>query len=248
APRSIAIPDAGVTLPMDDMGGRPVVSVMIGDHGPYRFILDTGAHITVVDSLLNAELDLPEAQGVRAAPAGGGAMPKVVNVPRLEMNGVVVEDLIAAVMPMGRVLIGANAPRGVLSASAFPGYLLTFDYPRREIRFGRGDLGKPDDRSVFEYQADDPFPTVPLRVAGQTMRVHLDTGSGYGLMLPTRWSETLPLATELTAAGHVRTHSDEQAVRKARVDGKIVMGRFTLPSSEVMFSDVRPGDMAPVGN
>ena len=42
APAGIVVPRDGVTIPMQDMGGRPVVEIKINGKGPYRFILDTG--------------------------------------------------------------------------------------------------------------------------------------------------------------------------------------------------------------
>ncbi len=41
APANIEVPQNGVTIPMQDMGGRPVVELKINGKGPYRFILDT---------------------------------------------------------------------------------------------------------------------------------------------------------------------------------------------------------------
>ena len=42
-PVSIQVPDGGLTMAMQDFGGRPVVPVMIDGKGPFPFILDTGA-------------------------------------------------------------------------------------------------------------------------------------------------------------------------------------------------------------
>lgn len=48
---------------MDNIGGRPLVNVMINGKGPYPFILDTGASITAVDPDLIKELALPPRMG-----------------------------------------------------------------------------------------------------------------------------------------------------------------------------------------
>ena len=52
APVAVEVPAAGLTLPMQDAGGRPVVDVRINGKGPYRFIFDTGASLTVIDAEL----------------------------------------------------------------------------------------------------------------------------------------------------------------------------------------------------
>ena len=58
----------------------------------------------------------------------------------------------------------------------------------------------------------------------------------------------MTLATELQASGRMKTHAGEYPIRKARVDGVIALGSFTLDSTTVLFSDVRPGSSEPVGN
>lgn len=73
-PRALTVPDSGITLPLEDIGGRPTVRVMINGMGPFRFILDTGVTITIVDSALRAELKLPATGAAGAArPARRGA-------------------------------------------------------------------------------------------------------------------------------------------------------------------------------
>jgi predicted aspartyl protease len=55
-PASIQVPGDGITVPMQDMEGRPVIDVKINGKGPYRFVLDTGATTTVVSGELSREL------------------------------------------------------------------------------------------------------------------------------------------------------------------------------------------------
>ena len=47
---------AGASVPMLDVGGRPMVEINIDGKGPFPFILDTGATATVIDTGLAAEL------------------------------------------------------------------------------------------------------------------------------------------------------------------------------------------------
>jgi hypothetical protein len=88
---------------------------------------------------------------------------------------------------------------------------------------------------------------VPIRIANQDTRVHLDTGSGYGVMLPTRFLETLPLASAPVAAGKVRMLRGEFPVSTAVVKGPLEIGTHTVPLSEVRFVDLKHGDVAGPG-
>src|SRR5262245_34612178 len=112
-PARIEVPAGGVSLPMADVGGRPVVEARINGKGPYRFILDTGASITVVEEALRAELSLPTPAGVRAASPQGGPERTIVTIDEIRIGEAVLGGVMAAVMPRG-LLTGDDAPRGVL--------------------------------------------------------------------------------------------------------------------------------------
>jgi hypothetical protein len=248
APANIEVPQDGVTVPMQDMGGRPVVELKINGKGPYRFILDTGAATTVVSDELSRELSLSAPAGMQVAAVGGGTPPAIVVIHDARLGGAMLEGMIAAVIPLGGLLKGENAPRGVLSAASFPGYLLTYDYPGKWISIKKGALQSADSKSIFQYREEQVLPTVPVRIAGHDTEVHLDTGSGFGLMLPEKFLTELPLASQPKEASRVHTHAGEFPVSIARVDGTIELGKYKLDSDEVRFSDARPGPGPATGN
>src|SRR5215471_6745999 len=76
-PTGIEVPRNGVTVPMQDTEGRPVVELKINGKGPYRFILDTGATTTVVSEELSHELSLAPPAGVQVASVGVGPAPTI---------------------------------------------------------------------------------------------------------------------------------------------------------------------------
>ena len=247
-PSRIAVPRDGVTVPMQDMGGRPVVELKINGKGPYRFILDTGAVTTVVSDELRSELSLTPPSGVQVASVGGGPAPTIVLIHDVHIGDAVLEDMIAAAMPLGGLLQGENAPRGILSAACFPGYLLTYDYPGKRISIRKGALASAESKSIFQYTDDEVLPTVPVRIAGHDTQVHLDTGSALGLTLPVKFLAELPLASQPKEAGTARTGGGEFPVSIARVNGTIELGKYRLGSDEVRFSDARPDPGPAVGN
>jgi hypothetical protein len=247
-PASIQVPGNGVTVPMQDMGGRPIIDVKINGKGPYRFILDTGAVTTVVSDELSRELSLSPLAGVQVASVGGGPAPQIVVIQNVRIGDAVLEGMIAAVMPLGGLLKGENTPRGVLSAANFPGYLLTYDYPGRHISIKKGALDSADSKSTFQYSEEQVLPTVPVRIAGHDTQVHLDTGSPFGLTLPVKFLTELPLASQPKEAGRVRTGGGEFPVSIARLNGTIELGKYKLDLDEVRFSDARPGPGPAVGN
>jgi hypothetical protein len=234
---------------MQDLNGWPVIELRINGKGPYRFLLDTGATITMVSEELNRELALSMPADSLAAPADGPAPPPTVTMHEVGIGDAMLEDLIAVVAPAGMLLKGKDAPRGVLAAASFPGYLLTYDYPGKRISIKKGSLQEADSRSIFQYSDDQALPTVPLRICGRETEVHLDTGSPFGLTLPVRFLKELTLTTQPKESGEVRTGGGgEFPVLVARVDGEIEIGKYRLESGEVRFSDARPGPGPATGN
>lgn len=237
----IDVPVAGATMPMLDVGGRPMIDVRINGKGPFPFILDTGATFSAVDGSLMAELSLP------AGPTIGGG--STVRIDEFRVGDAVVHGFVAG--SLGSMLggfTGPNRPRGVLSAAAFPGELVVLDYPRRQVTIAHGALPSADDTHIFEYRAAEALPVVPVTVAGHQYRIHLDSGSPAGIMLPTKYAHELPLAAPPVVIGQARTVAGTFPVSVATVNGTIGIGGYTVDMKDVRFSDLRPGSQPGVGN
>lgn len=233
---------------MLDFGGRPVVSLMISGHGPYRFILDTGATITVIADDLAHELGLSPPSGAQVMSASGGPAPMIVMVPEASIAETRLEGMTAVAAPLRAMFKEADAPRGVLSAASFPGYLLTLDYPSKQVSIKKGALGEADSKTIFQYSENDALPTIPIRIAGHDWHVHLDSGSSYGLTLPTRFLKELPLSSEPVETGKARTPGGEFPISKATVAGDLELGSYKIHLDQMAFSDVRPGPAPGIGN
>ncbi|HEY4281734.1 MAG TPA: retropepsin-like aspartic protease, partial [Chthoniobacterales bacterium] len=147
---NVNVPGEGDSIPMLDFGGRPVAEVMINGKGPYRFIVDTGAALTVLDSSVAVQL----------------AMPDTETVHELRIGKVAIRELPVVVNSFSEMVGPGDVPRGVLSASSFPGALVTFDYPGKRIIFSKGILPEANTRNIFGYDAGD-LPSVPVKAANR---------------------------------------------------------------------------------
>jgi hypothetical protein len=239
-PEKIMVPEGGVSVPMLDFGGRPVVEARINGKGPYQFILDTGAEEIDIDSTLADDLASP-----------GSTVGRLFGEARLEelaVGAAVLQGVAVRRAPMLAALGGTNSPRGVLSASYFPGYLVVFDYPAKKIIIRQGSLPPGDDRRVFQYTAGDVLPRVPVRIAGHEFRLHVDSGAPSGLTVPTKFSDEIPLTEKPREVGHFRTPGGEFPVLAGTVNGPITLGEYKLEIAQINFSDVKPGPGPAVGN
>ena len=233
-PSLVSAPARGVTVPMRSAGGRPAIDVTLNGKGPVQFVLDTGAAGGAMDPDTAASLGLS---------VDGG----VISIAALGIGAVTLRDVVLRPSTFMRGL-GPDAPPGVMSASWFAGHLVIFDFPRQTITIVPGALPAPDNQTIFEFDAAEILPGVPITVAGHAHYVHLDTGSPGGLMLPLRLSTELPLAGPLVSAGSASTQAGTFEVKSAPVSGDVKIGQFTLDVGPVRFSDLRPGPGPAPGN
>jgi hypothetical protein len=243
----IEVPEGGTNAPMGSLGGRPLVDLMIDGKGPYRFILDTGASLTVIGEDLKKELALTPVAGTHAAAPGGGAA-EVVKLANVRIGDAVLAGLPAAIVPLLPRFGGDNGPRGVLSAASLPGYLLILDYPNKRIGIRKGTLPPPDSSNCFQYTAEQMLPGALVRVAGTNISVHVDSGSPFALTLPTKYLKELPLESAPRELRKARTPHGEYPVWAARVKGGVELGKFKVTVDEVFFSDISPVPGPPTGN
>src|SRR5260370_1090191 len=89
------LPAGGSSVPMGDLGGRPIVDVNINGKGPYRFILDTGASMTVISDDLKDELALPA--GASNAHTPDGASASLVRIDSLRVGDAALTGAFAGV-------------------------------------------------------------------------------------------------------------------------------------------------------
>ena len=242
-PEKVVVPENGITLPMADLDGRPLVNVQINGKGPYPFILDTGADETVLDEDLKKELSLDTVNTPAPMPATGTVRIRTFAIGGATLEGVTIKTLLLHGM-FGR----ADAPRGVLSAASFPGYLLILDYPGKRILIRQGELPTADARTRFEYTREQILPNIPIRVAGTEVRMHVDSGSPGAVTLPTKFLKEVPLVSDPTQIGAARTAYGTFPIWTAEIKGSVELGQYPLDPKSVNFSDVNPLPGPPTGN
>lgn len=93
--------------------------------------------------------------------------------------------------PYTRHLDHLSQPIGIeidifLPFRSFKKYLLTLDFPGREIRIARGRLAKPDGVEVFNARGPDRRPYLNTDIAGRNHRLLIDSGSSGSISLQQR--------------------------------------------------------------
>jgi predicted aspartyl protease len=232
-------------IPMKMHGNRPLIDVYLNGKGPYQFILDTGATIVVIDSSLAAELSLPvTGKSELQSPTKGTPIPSdLVHIDKIEAGTIQVEAQEAQTMDIKGMFGSDHAPSGVLGATYFSGHLLTLDYPGESIVVRPGELGASDGKTIFQYTAEDDFPTVPLIIGDRKIDTHIDTGSPGFIMLPGKLMKELPLANEPKVMGTMKLVDREMDIYMANLEGEAAIGSIKMNNPSLTF-----GEHLPAGN
>lgn len=231
-PAAPAPAEQGRWLPFELESGRPTVEVTLDGHGPYRFILDTGAGASSVDAGLAAELALPVVGSTDVgAPGMPTSMTDVVAVERLTAGPVVVAETTLSTVDLGGLAAGILAPRSL------PGGHVALDFPARRVLLDREplDAGAPD---TLPFESPDGLIALPLTVGDVTLTAHLDTGSPGGLMMPKSLADELAWEGEPREVGHARLLGGESTVYAARLAGVAAAGALRLVDPEVHILDL----------
>jgi tetratricopeptide (TPR) repeat protein len=150
------------TLPFKQVNHRPFVNVIINGKGPLRFVVDTGASLSVISDKAAERIGIKAvARGGNARAIGGsGTFPIIYGV----LDSIIIgEAKIEAVPVYIRTVHNASdTPEeekadGYIGLSVLANYAVTLDYQSREMMLDRTPIreepvaNKPDpDKSVFQ--------------------------------------------------------------------------------------------------
>ena len=147
--------EAPIVVPIEVLpSGHFVVEAKFDGKGPYRFILDTGAPLTLVNS------KTAKAAGLTKKAGGGGLMGMLgginqVQVPSLEIGSVKADKTTAVVMDHPTVQAISDEYKkdsgpieGLIGFPFFARYAMTVDYQKEELTF------TPNGYKPGDYMAD----------------------------------------------------------------------------------------------
>lgn len=230
---------AGEILPMLYYGTRPAVEVRVDGQGPFLFLIDTGAAGAPAraDASLVRRLGLRPSGTEQASDAGGAA----VSIDRITLDSVEMGAIHARqVEAYTRDYNSASyLPRidGILGLAFFRDVLLTLDYPRSQVRIGRGALPPADGLTVLDYELVEGNPAIMIRIGARPFRVLLDSGNIRALDMPSEWLRSLPLAGFPRLAGSSSSVSGTIGLREVALAEPLIIGRYRFANPRVTFAD-----------
>ena len=74
---------------------------------------------------------------------------------------------------------GPNAPEvsGILGFPLFADFLLTLDYPGKQVRLARGELPQANGANILSFEMPRRIPVVDLMIGNLKVRAHIDSGN-----------------------------------------------------------------------
>lgn len=225
------------SVPLQPYGPFYLVDVKINDQGPFKFVIDSGATLTVLDASVARELGL-ESAGESEEPGS------TLELGSLQLGSARFTGVSADVFDLNEVW-GEGAPSGVLGFELFGDRLVTLDLPLQRLTVQDGELPAPDGKSILTYEVhsiEDPLgkrlvPTIEITVGNRSMSVELSP-LGFGtLALPKDQMEQFPLASESGVIGHTRTEKGTFPILGGSLKGDMIVGAHRFENPSVFFSE-----------
>jgi predicted aspartyl protease len=116
-----------------------VVPVKINGHGPFKFVLDTGATFTCIDERLVDELKLPEWRGGFGTgvliPAEGSI--KLVSLDTFEVGNVKATEMKACAIEFSHLQTGGLDARGLVGLNFLKSFQVKIDFKKRVLSLSK---------------------------------------------------------------------------------------------------------------
>jgi hypothetical protein len=230
-PRSPKSVEAPIAIPMELLGGRPVIRAKVNGQGPFAWLIAPEAQATLIDQTLAIELKLKT--------RNESAATSQVEV-EMELGTSKLANLRVDVADMARFVpdvVPAARPRGVISASAWPKHLITLDYFRWQVAIEPGSLPEPNRRDVFDLKTVSAELGLPVALDGRALSCRLDPLFPAGLLLPDAYATLLPLVGQPVEIGSMNTAKGRVMLREGRFAADATVGMFAIENPLIRFAD-----------
>lgn len=226
-----------VAIKMDTSPGRPMIDLRVDGRGPYRFVVDTGAGLSVIDAGIAEELGLEVVgtQELRSPGASETIQGQRVQAGRLEAGGLRIDNPVLATMDLAG--FSAGTLDGILGRPHFAGLLLTFDFPGSWLVLKEGSLDRADP-AVVENAAQAGSIRFPIDMAGVSVSMVLDTGSPGGFTVPQAIQSQLRFVEAPTVGPTIQLVGGVHPTWRATLDGDVRLGALAYEKPEVVLTTI----------
>jgi Aspartyl protease/PDZ domain len=173
------------TIPYRAIDNRVIISCRVDGHGPYSFILDTGAQFSITPGVAR-ELRLKTTPAGRLSGAGNATQTfSTTRVPSLALGGFKFANMRAVVIDLSEVKNNIGFPQldGTIGSETLVRFRTKIDPDRKRVTFSRAPLPVPANATRIPFTIQDGIITVPGTIDGIAGRILIDTGDRSSLTL-----------------------------------------------------------------
>ena len=231
-PAETKVGQTDVVIPARRLADMLLVEASIDGHGPFLFILDTGAGAVFVSPELAANLanKKKKAQVYLKEKDGDRQIGREVAIDRLTLGEAEFKNFRALMVDLAD-LQAATGERidGLLGFSLFANCLLTLDFPRGRVVLRKGQLPKPTGDDIFPYSLEPGgTPQVTLLVGDSSFPAVIDSGQTDALAVPAL--KHLAFAKGPIEGPLMASIGGRQRRQVGRLAGVVRLGRYTFDS------------------
>jgi hypothetical protein len=228
-----------VVIDLGDFGGRPTVELMIGEAGPFTFVLDTGAGGVVLDESILDQIALTSI-GKQMVGSPGGERFEVdrYSIDKLSISDIEILEQNAVALDMQGMR--ATSPIDVHGIISF--WLLVESYSVLDLAGGTLTINDEknlsfDDEGVFNFEIQPPFPYPQflVEIGDFEALAHFDTGSPDYLTTAFSNADNLVLTGEPQFIRQGSMIGRTFDLMGATLDGEAHIGSIQLSSPEIRF-------------
>jgi predicted aspartyl protease len=195
---------------------RMTVPVRIGGHGPYRFLIDTGADRTAISSDLARQLRLGDRKGTTLHSVTGKSQIETANVPMIDITARQVRNVDAALLNSDHM--GAD---GILGLDSLRSQRVLFDFRKQTLTIVPADTHVRDGKDTIVVTAKVRNGRLILSKANADdvpLTLVVDTGAQVSI-------GNMKLRKKLRRGGRVKRNGQVELVS---VTGEKIMGEYTI--------------------
>lgn len=232
-----------VVLPATAMSNYLIVQGKWDKRGPYHFLVDTGAAVTLVSPELAARYPAKNAPPtatplVRVKSAEGEtALLPAVTLRRIELGGARFENVQALVYDCAALSahLGVRID-GILGFPLFRETLLTLDYPNARVLLQRRSAAATIPGAAIPFNNERKTPIIQLQLGPQTLAALIDSGSDAVLSLnPLGLQPQFAVPPRVGAT--VATLSGDREQKIGRLAQSLTIGRYVVERPLVELTD-----------
>jgi predicted aspartyl protease len=235
-----APPPAAAPLDLGMAQDRMTVPVEIGDHGPFNFVVDTGAQRTVISRELAGSLGLAPGRNIRLTAMTGTADVSTVVIPMISVSTLGGTSIEAPSLESRNL----GAP-GMLGIDTLQGHAVSIDFVKQlmtvtpSVKRRHHVEAMPGEVVVRAKSLFGQLIVTDASYRGQKIRVILDTGSGItmgNLALQRRVAKGAKLVRPISLWG---VTGQSMQVDYTQID-KVNFAGVVFSHLPVAFSDAEP--------